>query len=778
MSHPPHGAGDSARRFLSPIHLIGTSAVALAVALPQPATAQQLTEAQTTILERFVLTATRSTKNVLDVPQNVAVIDAETLEKHQVRDIQDLVRYEPGIAVTRQTALTNPFGQLTSFTIRGVGGNRVQLMVDGSRVAEQIIDGSRDYVDPWNLKAVELVRGPNSVLWGADALGGTVAFRTRDPEDLLDGSDKPWALEIKTAWDSFDNSFRKQITGAYDFGDVKVLGSIGHMSSEEPVLSNADPEGGAWDCPRPSFIRCNEFFPTDTSAWNGLAKVVWTPNEDHEVKLTAEFFSRKTTVDQTWDAFSEDEFYTTNPLYYSLYYESEDYVRNLDMSRTRLALEHKWQVDAPWLDTVEWKISYSPQKREMFTEQLRNYSLLSPAELRQITQVRDYGETFLEGDVQMVSSFELGGTSHTLTYGFDGDIADTDYQGTNTTENLTLGTDPVTTKYAGFNFPKVQTIRADVYVQDEIAMFDERLTVTPGLRLANYSIDPTVDADYVPLPGFTPERVETTKLIKKLGAIYKLDDTYSVYASYGEGFKMPTSQQTSISVKDAFSFPAIEIIPNPDLKPESVASYEAGFRGEFANGYFSIGGFYSKYDNFIRSLQPVPGETNKYRSDNVASVELWGIEASAEWQFADDFTAFGSLAWSEGVQQISSSSPETVFDGGVPLTVIAGLRYEIPDNGLEFEVIGTLAAGVDERSDPAAFKPEGYGLLDAYVKWKPTENIELTAGVQNIFDTRYFPNTLSGYNAVESDPDVAAQNPLELQTGPGRTFKVGATIKF
>lgn len=771
MSHP-RGADVSARTTRSSINLFGVSAVALLCAMPQPAVAQQLTEDQTTILQLFVLTATRQAKNVLDVPQNVAVIDAETLEKHQVRDIQDLVRYEPGVSVNRQTALTNPFGQLTGFSIRGVGGNRVQMLVDGSRVAEQILDGSRDFVDPWSLQAVELVRGPNSVLWGADALGGTVAFRTRDPSDLLAGSDKPWALEVKTAWDSLDNSFRKQVTGAYDFGNVQILGSFGHLGAEEVKLSNADPDGGIWDCPRPSYFRCNVFFPTDTNAWNGLAKMVWQPSDDHEVKATAEFFSRQSEIDQVWDSGAE-----LYPTYASLYYESVDYIRNLDMSRTRLALEHKWDVGAPWLDSVEWKVGYSPQKREMLSEQLRNYAKYDPAQLRKVTQVRDYGEEFYEADVQLVSSFELGETFHTLTYGFDGDITKTDYAGTNTTENLTLGTDPVTTPFTGFNFPRVETVRADLYVQDEIKLLDERLTITPGLRLATYSLDPTVDEGYVPLPGYEPEKVDTTKLIKKLGAIYKLDDTYSVYAAYGEGFKMPTAQQMLISSVDAFSFPAQEIIPNPNLQPESVANYEVGVRGDFQSGYFSVNGFYSKYDNFIRTLQPVPGETNKFTSDNVATVELWGIEAGAEWELIDDVTAFGSLTWSRGVQQLDSSSPQTAYDGGVPLTVIAGLRYELPDNGLEFEVVGTFASGVTERSTPAQFKPDGYALLDAYVKWKPAENVELTAGVQNIFDTRYFPNTLSGYDTVPG-PNWAAQNPLEPQTGPGRTFKLGATVKF
>ena len=70
-----------------------------------------------------------------------------------------------------------------------------------------------------------------------------------------------------------------------------------------------------------------------------------------------------------------------------------------------------------------------------------------------------------------------------------------------------------------------------------------------------------------------------------------------------------------------------------------------------------------------------------------------------------------------------------------------------------------------------------YALLDGYVTWKPTENVEINFGVQNIFDTAYFPNTLTGYANTASD-SVAAQNPLELQVAPGRTFKIGATVKF
>lgn len=777
MSLPPRGVIAMAHRFTSPALLMGASLAALAVALPQAAAAQALTETQATILKRITVVAARSAKNVLDVPQNVAVIDAETLEKHVVRDIQDLVRYEPGIAVDRQTSITNPFGQLNSFSIRGVGGNRVQMLVDGSRVQERITDGSRDFVDPWNMKAVEIIRGPNSVLWGADALGGTIAFRTRDPADLLEGMDKPWAVELKTAWDSFDNSFRKQVSAAYDFGDVQILGSIGNLTANEPTLSNADPDGGIWGCPRPDYFRCDALFPAETNSWNGLAKLVWTPNDAHEVKVTAEFFERETEIDQVWDSGAENPLYASNPAYYSYYYESESYLRNLDMSRARLALEHTWQVGAPWLDSVNWKVSYSPQHRNTESNQVRNYSLLSPAQLRQITQIRDYGEDFLEADAQFVSSFDWGDTSHTLTYGFDGDIAITSYEGVNITDNITLGTTTTATNQ-GFNFPKVETVRADLYIQDEIKLLDDKLTITPGLRYATYGIDPTVDENYVPLDGYEPEKIETQRLIKKLTGMYQLDDTYSVYAAYGEGFKMPTSQQLFISSTAIGATSLVEVIPNPDLKPESVSNWEAGLRGQFDRGFFTLNGYYSKYDNFIRGLQPVVGETDKYTSDNVERVELWGIEAAGEYEVMDDIFLTGSLNWSQGVQQVDSGSEETAFDGAVPLTVVTGLRYEIPEHALELEFFGTFAAGPTERSDPNAFKPEGYAVFDAYAKWQPTENVELTAGIQNIFDTRYFPNTLTGYANTPDSSAVAGVNPLELQVAPGRTFKLGATVKF
>lgn len=733
----------------------------------KPSEATLIKPDERTLLERITITATRDERDLLDVPQTVNVITQKEIEQHVVRDIQDLVRYTPGVSVTRQTSQTNPFSQLTAFNIRGVGGNRVQLLVDGSRVQEITTDGSRDFVDPFNLKAVEIVRGPNSVLWGSDALGGVVNFRTRDPADLLVDAGKPWAVELRTAYDSFDDSFRQQVTGAAEFGDFQVLASFGHLGANEAELSRARADGGIWGCPRQAIWPCNKLFPADTEVWSALTKVVWTPNDQHTVKLTGELFERETTIDQPYDSGA-----TYGPLTGPFSYNSDFFQRELDMTRYRFAVEHDWTVGSAFIDNVKWNVSYQPQRRLTHSNQLRTYANRE----QRNQQLRDYGEDFLEADVQLTSLAEFGGTSHTIIWGFDGDTTETNYDGFNTVFRSDTG-ETVVTGNQGFNFPQVTTTRADFYVQDEIKLLDDRLTVIPGLRYSTYKIDPTDDDDYVPLPGFEPRVIDKDKLTKKLGAVYDLTDNYKLYASYGEGFKMPTSQQLFVSINDPFS--GTEVVPNPNLRPESVQSYEAGVRGEFDWGFFSVGGFYADYKDFIRSLQQInPNDPNRVTSDNVEDVKLYGIEVSAEAEVRPNFWLTAALSWQEGNQRVAAGEDETAFDGASPFTAVLGGRYLWEEWNLEAEVISTFAKGVSRRSDPEAFKPEAYAVFDAFLTWKPTKMFEVNAGVQNIFDTRYFPNTLTGYALTPASDAVANVNPLELQVAPGRTFKFGATMRF
>ena len=168
-------------------------ACALALALPSVAFGEEGTGYPLDIineLDRIIVSATLNERAVRDVASDVSVIDAAEIDRRQVQNIADLVRYEPGVSVTGSATR---FG-LGGFRIRGLGGDRVRIEVDGIPLPEEFAIGSfsnagRDLVDVDALKRVEIIRGAASSLYGSDALGGVVSFVTKDPADYLRDGD-------------------------------------------------------------------------------------------------------------------------------------------------------------------------------------------------------------------------------------------------------------------------------------------------------------------------------------------------------------------------------------------------------------------------------------------------------------------------------------------------------------------------------------------------------------------------------------------------------------
>ena len=200
-------------------------------------------------IETITVTASRQKKAKLAIPETVDVVTKKNIDDHQMSTMEDLVRYMPGISVNRQTSGTDPFGNLGGIRIRGMSGNRVQLQVDGSRVIESIQDGNRNFIDLSNMKAVEVIRGPGSVLWGADAVGGVVAFKTLDPSDLLKG--KSYAVRVNGGYDSLNKQNTKTGMLAVELmPNLEGLLSFSRRDYQEARLSKAKANGGIWGCPR------------------------------------------------------------------------------------------------------------------------------------------------------------------------------------------------------------------------------------------------------------------------------------------------------------------------------------------------------------------------------------------------------------------------------------------------------------------------------------------------------------------------------------------------
>lgn len=125
-------------------------------------------------LPRIVVSATRHAMPLADAPAAITVVDAETVAQRGTDNLLQALRVEPGV-----TAFGRPTGGRKSLSLRGMDPRHVLVLVDGQRIsASDGLVGSSDFQLDWtgavDIARIEVVRGPMSVLYGAEALGGVI----------------------------------------------------------------------------------------------------------------------------------------------------------------------------------------------------------------------------------------------------------------------------------------------------------------------------------------------------------------------------------------------------------------------------------------------------------------------------------------------------------------------------------------------------------------------------------------------------------------------------
>ena len=151
-----------------------SAAVALALALP--ALAANAASDRTTELDEVLVTATRTEIALRDSLSPAQVIDRAQIERSQATSLQQLLAGRAGINLTNNGGL----GKQTSLFLRGAGSNQVLVLVDGVRIgsASAGLAALQD-LPMEQIERIEIVRGPHSSLYGADAIGGVIQIFTR-----------------------------------------------------------------------------------------------------------------------------------------------------------------------------------------------------------------------------------------------------------------------------------------------------------------------------------------------------------------------------------------------------------------------------------------------------------------------------------------------------------------------------------------------------------------------------------------------------------------------
>jgi len=151
-------------------------ALAVSTLLAAVPAAAQMNLSPTKVVEPVVVTATKLETPAQQLGASVTVIDGEDFQTYHYPTVDDALRMVPGVEIRR----SGSFGKTTSISIRGTNPSQTQVLVDGVRVKSPTLGQAElSDISPDLIERIEVIRGPQSTLYGADAIGGVVNFITR-----------------------------------------------------------------------------------------------------------------------------------------------------------------------------------------------------------------------------------------------------------------------------------------------------------------------------------------------------------------------------------------------------------------------------------------------------------------------------------------------------------------------------------------------------------------------------------------------------------------------
>lgn len=706
----------------------------------------------------ITVTATRTPVTEIEAPATVTVIDAEEIADMHATDLKDLVRYEPGVTVRRAPARfgaalgTTGRARNEDIAIRGIGGNRVLIQVDGIRSPQGFSFGAQDagrggYSDVSLVKSVEILRGPASALYGSDGLAGAVSFTTRDPADLIDDGESVGGF-VSAQYASADEEFAETVALAADGGALS--GMVAYTRRDFQELENQASVGGIGETrtlPNPQDGHSNAV----------LGKLVWQDG-GHRLRLTGEYLESELFSDVLS---GQGPAFLFGPVPSWIV----DDLTALDTTeRTRASLDYTWEGEGP-LSYAHAAAYWQDGKDVQFTDEDRSPVSATPRPDRERLNTFENEVYGLVAEAR--STFATGAANHVLAFG--GDISWTRQEG------LRDGTEPPFGEtFPTRAFPATDFTLGGVFLADEISLLDGRLTVFPALRFDFYKLDPTDDPL---LPNFTGAEQSGNRLSPKVGVTFDLTDTVMAYANYGTGFRAPTPTQVNNFFENlAFGYTSL---PNPDLGPERSESFEAGLRYVDDVATVSLTAFRADYDDFI-SQEVVggsftPSDPAQYQFVNIDSVRIEGIEARAALDFDNGVFARLAAAYADGDVRSPgvADQPLSTID---PISVVVGAGYRDPQGrfGTELSAIYNSRKELDETEGVCStecFRPDPFVVLDLFAWVAVTDALKLRAGVFNLTDETYaYWSDVRGLSA--------SSTVTEAYTRPGRNVSLSANFTF
>mgnify|MGYP000031960933 CR=1 FL=1 len=651
------------------------------------------------------------------------IITSEKIAFSQAQTPADLLEKEASVFIQKsQMGGGSPI-------VRGFEANKVLLVVDGVRMNNAIYRGGHLQnaitIDEQLLGRAEVLYGPGSILYGSDAIGGVVHFRTLTParkEKLsVDG-------DVMLRFASANQE--KTIHYHSSYGNDKWVGLVGYTYSDYGDLTSGKNYLDAY----PDFGKRNEFVITDE---NG---------DRVQTNLSPE--NQLGTAYSQHDFFHKLRFIASDKLEFTL---NTQYSTSSDVPRYDALTERR---DGGFR-FAEWY--YGPQKRLLISPSMKLKSNnMFFDELFIITSAQKIDEDRIVrrfGAIEREENYE-----NLWVYGATVDFT----KGIVTNQSVTYGIDiqhnDLSSTSSDNTFTRYPSGANSMSIFGLYSKYDYNFGETVNLQLGSrYTYAKTnvsfLESNFFTWPDFFIDGITNTNSnLSFLGGIYYKQGAFRMNFIGGTAFRSPNIDDLAKTRVNANEIS----VPNTALKPEKTWNIE--WSASYKQKYFTLNlsTFYTRLrDAIIRENFTLPDGTDTYEIDgqslqvvanvNANTAKVYGLSLSTEILFSDKLTSNVSYNYIKGeafdVQEIASPL------GHIPPTYgRASLTYKQENYKLEFvwrfngeKPIGEYGGSVD---NPELATPEGtpaWNTYNLYTSYQITENMQLQLGIENLLDLHYRP---------------------------------------
>lgn len=701
-------------KYSSRLHLTAAAAAVFA-ALAASSSAAVAAE-ETVSAETVKVTAARVEQEIQEVPMSLSVVTEDDVKHANAKTISDLLQDIPGVQVTNAGSQG-----LKRISIRGEDTFRTLVMIDGQKISEQkSMDGSPILIDPAAIERIEVIKGPASVLYGSDAIGGAINIITKK------GGKKAFEADASVAWNGAGHGWSKSLmlSGSANRFHYRLSGNY---QSQEDLDT---PEGRL---PHTAF--------RTKSAGAALSYDV---TDNVAAGIQADIFdSHLRSGSITYDA---DDFYVDIPKWKREKVGVFVDAKNINDTLTRI----RW--DAYWQKTHKQMVNH----------------VNSDADNSQVLQhsQADNRLTTLGTSLQM--DWQLGDNHYLVTgYEFSQDKlkADTSLQMKShiVMPHMSMDMDYITDRYnegkqsnhAVFasmesQLPNDFTASYGVrytYVDSEMSQASASKNGYKTMSMGGTTIPTIFNNQNDGSAGKTGSN-HNDHFVFNAGLTWTGIEDLALRATWSQGFRAPLLQEKYLQNNMGGG----SVQGNPDLKPETSDNFELGARFNRGPIDVDVTSFYSMADDYITKDLTDPN-TNSSRYINADKAKTFGIEASLAYTLIDRYTPYVTVTTMR--RKLEKQGYSTYESGTPALFARYGLKtnHELFGGVLTTDTYArsqtatkTYSYSTDETTRIAGFTTFNFG---AGYRFGKDGNYAVDAEFLNIFNQTYQYNT-SSYEAGRS----------------------------